>query len=121
MGQLVNWLRRIGGTACIGAILLLSLLPAQEMARTGAPKGVEHFLAYCGTAALLSLGLSRREVLIRAALLCALSVLMEGLQAFSPGRSPKLSDVVASSLGGLAGAMLGLAINAVMARRSTSA
>lgn len=95
----------IAGFACIVILVVLSLLPARDMIRTGAPKGVEHFIAYFLSAAILSAGIGRKTEMRVAVGLVLLSGLMEGLQHFSPGRTPHLSDFVASSGGAAAGAL----------------
>ncbi|MCK0195614.1 VanZ family protein [Ancylobacter sp. 6x-1] len=107
------------GIVCLVIIAVLSLLPAQEMARTGAPKQMEHFMAYFGTAifwAAAFFGMPR--TMWRAAVfLVALAGAMEGLQAFSPGRTPQMLDFVFSG----AGALLGTALVSVIGRRLPSA
>ncbi len=41
---------------CVALLAFLSLLPAQDMARTGFPGEVEHFAAYAGSAAIAVAG-----------------------------------------------------------------
>jgi hypothetical protein len=41
---------------CVILLAALSLLPAQEMVRTGLPGGLEHFVAYTGSAAIAMAG-----------------------------------------------------------------
>lgn len=52
---------RIGTWCCIVALAVLSLLPADEMIRTGFPGGAEHFVAYAGSAAIAMAGYGRRR------------------------------------------------------------
>ncbi|MBS7540324.1 VanZ family protein [Ancylobacter lacus] len=109
---------RLAGAAAVALIVVLSLLPADEMRRTGAPGVVEHALAYFLAALPLALGwrpgpapvfaLDRRFALG----LPALAGMMELLQFFSPGRHPHLADAAASS----AGALAGLAVAATLVR-----
>ena len=95
---------RWSGLACILIIVILSLLPANDMARTGAPKWIEHFAAYAGTSFLLALGLRRPTFMLAIPIgLAALSGAMEVLQQLSPGRTMHLIDFLASSAGALAG------------------
>jgi VanZ family protein len=99
---------------CIGLLALLSLLPAEDMARTGLPGEVEHFLAYAGSTAIAMAGYGldgSRLLIIGSFWLYA--GLLEYLQHFSPGRHPSIADFAASALGALCG---GLAI-AVLWRR----
>ncbi|MCB4769593.1 VanZ family protein [Ancylobacter sp. Lp-2] len=87
------------------AIIGLSLLPAQDMYRTGAPKGGEHFVAYLGAALLMGFAFRggwRRGLLIAAGFV-ALAGLLECLQRFSPGRTPHFSDFLASAAGVVSG------------------
>ena len=49
---------RLAGWFCVALLAVLSLLPAEEMVRTGIGGRIEHVLAYAGTALLL--GLARR-------------------------------------------------------------
>lgn len=100
-------------TAVIGCgviIAVLSLLPAQEMLHTGITKGVDHFIAYCGTGALMAMAFrARRRLVVAGGLgLVALSGLMELLQRLSPGRTPMLSDFLMSSGGALTGLAMGV-------------
>ena len=92
---------RLAGWFCVALLAVLSLLPAEEMVRTGIGGRIEHVLAYAGTALLL--GLARRGSGRLAACLAAYAATLELLQHFSPGRSPALSDWMASSAGVLAG------------------
>lgn len=94
---------------CIVLLVILSLLPAHDMVRTGAPKALEHFTAYFLTALFLSLGFGRRAALMLGIVLVGIAGLMEGLQHFSPGRTPHLSDFLASA----SGALLGVALSCV--------
>jgi len=65
----------------------LSLLPAQEMVRTGLPGRLEHFVAYAASAAIATAGYgaSQGGAQIIAGFWVYAGVL-EYLQHFSPGR-----------------------------------
>ena len=93
---------------CVVLLAVLSLLPAQDMVRTGFPGGLEHFAAYAGSAAIAmaGYGASRGAVQIIGGFWLYAGVL-EYLQHFSPGRHPSFEDFAASALGALCG---GLAI-----------
>jgi VanZ family protein len=84
-------------------IAVLSLLPAEDMVRTGAGGHIEHAAAYAGTALLAGLGFSRHGLSRIAAMLVVYAGVLELLQRFSPGRHPGLAGWLASSFGVLAG------------------
>src|ERR1700730_389918 len=89
---------------CVAILAFLSLLPAQEMVRTGFPGQLEHFVAYAGSAAIAmsGYGLNRKAPwVIGYFWLCA--GILEYLQHFSPGRHPAVEDFAASALGALCG------------------
>ena len=90
--------------ACVVVLAVLSLLPAQDMARTGLPGGLEHFAAYAGsgTIAMASYGLKRGAIRVIGCLWLYAAIL-EYLQHFSPGRHPTVQDLAASALGALCG------------------
>ena len=93
---------------CVILLAPLSLTPAQEMARTGLPGQLEHFIAYAGSAAIAMAGYgpSRGGVRVIGGI-WVYAAILEYLQHFSPGRHPSLFDFAASALGALCG---GLAI-----------
>ena len=93
--------------AAILLLALLSLLPKEQMARTGAAGWLEHFGAYAGTMLLGAVGYARRIGLARPALvLIAYAAVLELLQYFSPGRSPGLLDFAAGAAGVVATAWI---------------
>ncbi|MBW8269758.1 VanZ family protein [Caldovatus aquaticus] len=92
---------RAAGWACVALLALLSLLPAEEMVRTGAGGDIEHATAYAGTALLL--GLAYRGPVRIAIALVAYAAVLELLQGLSPGRHPALADWLAGAAGSLAG------------------
>jgi hypothetical protein len=51
---------RILAGCCVILLALLSLLPAQDMLRTGIPGQPEHFVAYAGSASIAVAGHGRR-------------------------------------------------------------
>lgn len=105
----VNRLLYGAAFACVLIIVVLSLLPAEEMPRTGIPDGTDHFIAYWGTGGLMALAFrGRGAVLLLAGLaLVGLGGLMEVLQQLSPGRSTTWSDFLMSGGGALAGLLMG--------------
>jgi hypothetical protein len=74
---------------CVVLLAALSLVPAQQMVRTGLPGRVEHFVAYAGSAAvaMAGYGASRGSVQIVGGFWVYAGIL-EYLQHFSPGRHP---------------------------------
>jgi VanZ family protein len=95
------WLQvalRIGFCIGVAAVIVASLLPADYVPVIMNDK-VEHLLAY----ALLSwLGTwsfqTRRTMALLALSLCALAIVLEIGQRFSPGRSTEVADAVVSCL-----------------------
>ena len=102
---------------CVAVLAFLSLLPAQDMVRTGFPGQLEHFVAYAGSAAIAmaGYGLNRDAArVIGCFWLCA--GILEYLQHFSPGRHPAVEDFAASAMGALFG---GVAVVLLWRHRST--
>jgi VanZ family protein len=89
---------------CVGFLGLLSLLPAEDMARTGFPSSLEHFAAYAGSGAvaMAGYGLDRGAVRVIGPL-WVYAAILEFLQHFSPGRNPAVVDFAASAIGALCG------------------
>jgi VanZ family protein len=92
-----------------GVILLavLSLLPAQDMVRTGIPGQLEHFVAYAGSASIAIVGYGRRGAVRIIGLFWIYAGILEYLQHFSPGRHPSITDFAASALGAFFGGVVG--------------
>lgn len=109
---------RFAAWSCVVLIAYLSLVPEDMEVRTPAPAGVEHALAYSGTAALMVVAYRSRSVWLVAGLLAAYSGLMELLQTFAPGRHPGLDGAAWSSAGAVIGAWGGVAGARIFRRRS---
>jgi len=108
----------LAATGCV-LIAILSLVPGYLRPHTGAPGGVEHFLAYMMVAAAFAMGLrSDRAVMVVAALMLAAG-LFEVLQMEIPGRSPGFAGFLSSSLGAWTGMVLA-GLYRGFARRSAS-
>ena len=93
---------------CVVTLAILSLLPADEMVRSGWGGHVEHFIAYAGSAGIAMIGYGQRSrspwiILVG---FWAYAALLEYLQHFSPGRTPAFDDFTASAVGALAGTLL---------------
>ena len=97
---------RVLAWLCVALIALLSLIPPQMEVRTGLPGGIEHAIAYAGTAALLRLGYPLWPLWVIAGALFAYSGLLEALQTFVPGRHPGIDGALASGAGAVLGAAL---------------
>jgi hypothetical protein len=54
--SLVDTPLRVLTWCCVVLLAVLSLLPAQQMVRTGLPGRLEHFVAYAGSAAIAMAG-----------------------------------------------------------------
>jgi VanZ family protein len=109
MNPVRTWLR-ILTWCCIILLAVLSLLPAQDMVRTGMPGEFEHFAAYAGSASVAITGYGCRGAVRIIGLFWVYAGVLEYLQHFSPGRHPSIVDFAASALGaffgGLAAALL---------------
>jgi VanZ family protein len=106
--SLVMTLIRVLTWCCVILLAVLSLLPAQQMVRTGLPGRLEHFVAYAGSAAIAVAGYSAsRGGMQIIGGFWVYAAILEYLQRFSPGRHPSIWDFAASALGALCG---GLAI-----------
>jgi VanZ family protein len=89
---------------CVGLLGLLSLLPGQDMVRTGFPGPLEHFAAYAGSGAIAMAGYGLNRGAVRViGCFWVYAGILEYLQHFSPGRHPALEDFAASALGALCG------------------
>ena len=91
---------------CVFLLAVLSLMPAQDMVRTGLPGEFEHLVAYAGSAAIgmAGYGPNRGGVRVIGGFWVYAAVL-EYLQHFSPGRHPSFLDFAASALGALCGGL----------------
>jgi len=60
---------RVSAWTCVAAMAYLSLVPHSMEIRTPLPGGVEHAIAYAGTAVLLKLGYPRKALFVIASAL----------------------------------------------------
>ena len=92
---------------CVILLAILSLLPDQQMVRTGLPGRVEHFVAYAGSAAIAMAGYdANRGGMQIIGGFWVYAAILEYLQHFSPGRHPAIGDFAASALGALCGGLV---------------
>ena len=103
----VDQLLRVVTWCCVLGLAVLSLLPAQDMVRTGLPSRVEHLIAYAGSAAIAMAGYGATQgapQIIGGFWVYA--GVLEYLQHFSPGRHPAIGDFAASAFGALCGGLV---------------
>ena len=105
---------RVAAWACVLVLAVLSLLPGDEMMRTGMGGHIEHATAYAGTALLMVL--SHRST-APGLWLVGYAGVLEFLQRYSPGRTSAFADFAASSTGVLAGVAAALALAAILRAR----
>jgi VanZ family protein len=97
--RILTWL-------CVTLLAVLSLLPAQDLVRTGIPGQLEHFGAYAGSASIAIGGYRQPGAVRIIGLFWIYAGILEYLQHFSPGRHPSISDFAASALGALSGGVV---------------
>lgn len=108
---LIQRLARIVACACLVALAVLSLLPKDDMVRTGVDGRAEHFVAYAGTMTACGLAWGARFPVLRlAAVLIAYAAALELGQYLSPGRTPALADFAAGATGTVVAALAGATI-----------
>ena len=96
---------RILTWCCVLLLAVLSLLPAQDMVRTGFPGQFEHFVAYAGSASIGIAGYRRLGTARIIGLFWIYAAILEYLQHFSPARNPAIEDFAASAFGAFAGGL----------------
>jgi hypothetical protein len=90
--------------ACIVLLALLSWLPGNEMVRTGVSGGVEHAVAYFGTAIIMALAYRERpRLLVQFFRIGVLAGIFEVGQLYVPGRTAAFLDFAAGSAGAVLG------------------
>ena len=97
------------GWLCVGLLVWLSWIPADLQIRTGMAGQIEHALAYCGTGAILAFAYQEPHRWRLAAGLVVLASILEVGQLWMPGRTSQPIDFAASSVGALAGVLMGRA------------
>lgn len=98
---------RLAAWPTLPVLALLSLLPKDEMVRTGADGRFEHAVAYAATMALFALGHGARFGIARiAAALIVYAGMLELGQHLAPGRSPALADFASGAAGAVVTALL---------------
>jgi hypothetical protein len=102
---------------CVGLLVWLSWIPADLEIRTGMAGQIEHALAYCGTGAILAFAYQEPRRWRIATGLVMLADILEIGQLWVPGRHSQPIDFAASSVGAVAGVLIGrAAISALISR-----
>jgi VanZ family protein len=109
-------LARVAGGVCVVAVAVLSLLPAEKMARTGLGGHIEHMAVYLGTALTTALAFDERGDLAIFLALSAYAGVLELLQHFSPGRISSIEDFTFSAAGVLMGVVVALILKKALRR-----
>jgi len=120
-GDGMNALRVLRGTAwgCLAVIAILSLLPAEEMVRTGLSGHIEHAIAYAAASVIVLLAYGKHGLVRVAAGLILYAGVLEFLQRFSPGRHSGVDDFLASSTGVLIGIAALMSWRSLQQRRAS--
>ena len=112
VGLRLNTATRFSAWACILAVTVLSLTPAEQMMRTGVGGHVEHVLAYAGTAFITAMAFAERGFSRVIMALIVYAGGLEFLQRFSPGQTSSIGDFMFSS----AGVVTGVCVFALLAK-----
>jgi peptidoglycan/LPS O-acetylase OafA/YrhL len=111
-------LLRVAAWISLAAAAVLSLLPGDEMVRTGIDGRYEHLAFYAGVGAIVTAAYAPRlPVPALVAALIAYAGVLEVCQIFVPGRHSSVWDWGASS----AGVVLGVILAATLMRRMARA
>jgi VanZ family protein len=108
MNAVVRSRFRAGAKVCSGVIMVLLVIgalgPANWTPRTALGWQIDHFLGYFAITLFICLAWPRPFLV--GGILIAAAFLLEGLQAFSPGRSANLVAALCSAGGVLAAALV---------------
>src|SRR5262245_38452360 len=97
--------KRVAAWCCIGAIGIISLLPAADIApvRTSLGGHVEHLLTYAATSMVTAFAYLEYSRFKLAASLVLYAAVLEFLQRYAPGRLSSFEDLSFSATGILLG------------------
>jgi hypothetical protein len=104
----------------VAAIAYLSLIPSTMEVRTGFAPGVEHLIAYTGSAALMTFAYPACSGWVMVSLFFAYSGALEILQTLSPGRHAELAGALWSGAGAAFGAAAARVMQIVSSRGPSS-
>ena len=114
-------LARFAFFAGLALVILLSLLPAEELPATGLWDKANHLAAYAALALAGGLGYRGRRALAVLALgLLLLGAALELAQSLVPGRMASLEDILANAIGVALGIALATALGALLTRVRSS-
>ncbi len=100
----IKLMTRFCGVAAMALLVFAALGPAKWQLRTGLGWQIEHFLAYFGVTPIVCLTWPR-PVVVGGALM-AIGALLEGLEAFTPDRTPDLLAAFYGASGALVAALM---------------
>jgi VanZ family protein len=100
----IKLIAKFCGVAGMVLIVIFALGPAKWQPRTGLGWGADHVLGYFAITSVLCLAWPRPFVV--GAAVMAISVLLEGLQAFTPDRSANLMAALSGAGGALLAALV---------------
>jgi VanZ family protein len=114
---------RLALAACIAAIAVLSLAPADMIARPeqggytdlGGP--ADHMMGYAAAAFLASITCNERGMALIGLAFLAGAGALELLQQFSPGRTSSLEDFIFSTVGVMVGVAASLLLKKLLSTR----
>jgi VanZ family protein len=112
----IRSLCRIGFAISILVVLVLSLLPDDDLPKVELSDKIGHFIAYGEIAAIGLLAYATAPVLVVAGVV-ALGAGIEIAQLYVPGRSSDIVDFMVNCLGVLAGIALARGLSALWPRR----
>src|SRR5262245_15364008 len=100
---------RATGLVALCLVVILSILPGNMQIRTPAPKEFEHFFAYFIVASALALGYRHSLFAFAVAIfLIVVAGALEQFQRLIPGRTARLADWEASTMGVIIGTAFAL-------------
>jgi VanZ family protein len=108
---------RVAGLIGLCLIVVLSVIPGRMQIRTPAPKEWEHFAAYFLVASTLALGFGiRRPIFTTVVLMFMITVsgTLEMVQELVPGRTGRLADFEAGTLGAILGTVCAIVLRKLL-------
>jgi VanZ family protein len=103
---LILKLIRIAAWSVAGAIVVLSIVPAQSRPETGLPHKLEHFLVFALSGLAFGLSYNPRRGLLMLQLVI-FAACIEVAQLFVPGRHARLSDFLIDAIAIIFGSVIG--------------
>ena len=121
MGTVFGRGKRVAAWCCLGAIGIISLLPASELTplRTNMGGHVEHLLTYAATTLITAFAYVDHSRLKITFALILYAAALEFLQRYAPGRLSSLGDLAYSATGIMLGVAVFHVIEHLRARRAS--